>query len=101
MKYKAIIANYPPYCLLKDKRGYITKLYGSGHTGVDSIGNQWDNPVASWIDGTCVCSYSEACGNIATVNKTLPVHYFNQRNFAPVGSPGYDYHQKIGMYLSQ
>ena len=88
MKYKAIIANYPPYCLLKDKRGYITKLFGSGHTGVDSIGNQWDNPVASWIDGICVCSYSETCGNIATVtssNYRVKVVYMHLKNVATSG----------------
>lgn len=59
-KYLRTINNYPPYALMKDKRGFISRLYGNGHTGVDSVGNQWANPVCAICDGTVLQAYISA-----------------------------------------
>ena len=87
MAYLKTISNYPPYALMKDKRGFISKLYGNGHTGVDSVGNLWDNPVASLIDGNCVASRSSTLGNIATVtNGNVQVLYYHLKQVTASGS---------------
>lgn len=59
-KYLKTINNYPPYALMTDKRGFISRLYGNGHTGVDSAGNTWANPVCAIIDGTVLEAYISA-----------------------------------------
>ena len=59
-KYLRTINNYPPYALMTDKRGFISRLYGNGHTGVDSVGNQWANPVCAICDGTVLQAYISA-----------------------------------------
>lgn len=59
-KYLKTINNYPPYALMTDKRGFISRLYGNGHTGVDSVGNQWSNPVCAICDGTVLEAYISA-----------------------------------------
>lgn len=59
-KYLKTINNYPPYALMTDKRGFISRLYGNGHTGVDSVGNQWANPVCAICDGTVLQAYISA-----------------------------------------
>lgn len=60
MAYLKVIKDYPPYALMKDKRGFISRLYGNGHTGVDSVGNQWANPVCAIYDGTVLQAYISA-----------------------------------------
>lgn len=60
MAYLKIIGKYPPYALMLDKRGFISRLYGGSHTGVDSVGNQWNNPVCAIIDGTVLEAYISA-----------------------------------------
>ena len=59
-KYLKTINKYPPYALMTDKRGFISRLYGNGHTGVDSVGNTWANPVCAIIDGTVLQAYISA-----------------------------------------
>ena len=59
-QYLKTINKYPPYALMKDKRGFISRLYGNGHTGVDSVGNTWANPVCAIIDGTVLEAYISA-----------------------------------------
>ena len=60
MAYLKIIGKYPPYALMLDKRGFISRLYGGSHSGVDSVGNQWDNPVCAIIDGVVLQAYISA-----------------------------------------
>lgn len=59
-KYLKTVNNYPPYALMTDKRGFISRLYGNGHTGVDSVGNQWANPVCAICDGAVLQAYISA-----------------------------------------
>lgn len=87
VNYLKIIPEYPPYCLLNNRRGYISKLYGNGHTGVDSVGNQWDNPVASLIDGECAKDKNTMLGNIVTItNGPVQVLYYHLKE---VTAPDY------------
>ncbi len=51
MGYLKIYPEWLPYARMKDRRGFISKRFGGGHSGVDSVGNQYGNPVCAVIDG--------------------------------------------------
>lgn len=80
MGYLKIIKDYPPYALMSDKRGYISQLYGrNGHTGIDSVGNQWANPVCAIITGTVTAvGWSKTLGNVVEYsNGVATVKYYH------------------------
>lgn len=65
MAYLKVYQNWLPYALLSDKRGFISKRFGSGHTGIDSVANVYANKVCAVIDGTVTQSYvSSTLGNV-------------------------------------
>ena len=65
MGYLKTIENYPPYALMNDKRGFISRRYGNGHSGVDSVGNEWNNPVCAVIDGKVIQVFKDPqIGNV-------------------------------------
>jgi murein DD-endopeptidase MepM/ murein hydrolase activator NlpD len=65
MAYIKVYKNWLPYRQMKDRRGFISRRYGSGHTGVDSVGNQYGNPVCAVTDGTVTAvRQSATLGNI-------------------------------------
>ena len=51
MAYKVIYKRWLPYAKMSDHRGFISQRYGNGHTGVDSVGNQYGNPVCAVLTG--------------------------------------------------
>ena len=51
MGYLKIYPEWLPYARMKDRRGFISKRFGGGHSGVDSVGNQYGNPVCAVING--------------------------------------------------
>ena len=36
MKYIKVVPVWAPYAQMKDRRGFISRRFGNGHTGVDS-----------------------------------------------------------------
>ena len=84
MAYKEIIANYPPYMAASDRRGFISKYYGNGHSGVDSVGNLYTMPVCAVFDGKIACAQvTAATGNSITYqsdNGRVKVQYLHLRD---------------------
>lgn len=84
MAYLMTIANYPPYLAAGQKTGYISKKYGGGHTGIDSVGNLWDMPVCAMFDGTVISTETTAAtGNSITYqsdNGKVKVVYLHLRD---------------------
>ena len=65
MNYEKIFTHWLPYGLMKDKRGFISRRFDGGHTGVDSVGNEYANPVCAVISGTVTASYySNTLGHV-------------------------------------
>ncbi|MBQ9082566.1 MAG: M23 family metallopeptidase [Clostridia bacterium] len=65
MAYIKVYRNWLPYGKMKDRRGFISRRYGNGHSGTDSVGNQYDNPVCAVVDGTVTAvRYSETLGHV-------------------------------------
>jgi hypothetical protein len=65
MGYIKIYKKWRPYALMSDKRGFISLRFGNGHTGIDSVGNQANNPICAVIDGTVLETYySQTNGNV-------------------------------------
>ncbi len=65
MAYIKVYRSWLPYGKMKDRRGFISRRYGNGHSGTDSVGNQYDNPVCAIMDGTVMAvKYSESLGHI-------------------------------------
>lgn len=65
MAYIKVYKNWLPYGQMKDRRGFISRQYGNGHSGVDSVGNQYGNPVCAVVDGTVTAvRQSATLGNI-------------------------------------
>lgn len=63
--YLEIFPNWLPYALMKDKRGFVSKFFGNGHTGIDTVGNEWDNPICAVINGFVEKVYNdEKLGNV-------------------------------------
>ena len=64
MAYLKIYKNWLPYAMMKDKRGFISKQFGNGHSGVDSVGNEGNNKVCAVCDGIVLSvKYSSSLGN--------------------------------------
>ena len=65
MAYIKTYSNWLPYARMKDQRGFISKQFGAGHTGVDSVGNEYNNTVCAVMDGIVTqVSYSSTLGNV-------------------------------------
>ncbi len=65
MAYIKVYKNWLPYDQMKDQRGFISRRYGNGHSGVDSVGNQYGNPVCAVVDGTVTAvRQSATLGNV-------------------------------------
>ena len=65
MEYITVYSNWKPYAQMSDPRGFISRRFGGGHTGVDSVGNALDNPVCAVIGGTVTAVYwSDTYGNV-------------------------------------
>lgn len=80
-KYIKVISNYPAYALMTDKRGFVSQLYGgaNNHTGYDTAGNSWDNPVCAIMDGTVTqVYYSDALGWVVMYQSgTVKIAYYH------------------------
>ncbi len=67
---------------MKDQRGFISRQFGSGHTGVDSVGNEVGNRVCAIMDATVAKVYfSPALGNVVeyrTENIRLAYYHLAQ-----------------------
>ena len=79
MAYIKIYRNWLPYGKMQDRRGFISRRYGNGHSGTDSVGNQYDNPVCAIIDGTVTeVRYSETLGHIVEYeNAAVKIAYYH------------------------
>lgn len=65
MAYVKVYQKWLPYGLALDKRGFISLRFGGGHTGVDSVGNQYRNPVCAILGGRVLEAYtSSSLGNV-------------------------------------
>lgn len=65
MAYIKVYATWLPYAQMKDPRGFISKQFGSGHTGVDSVGNEYGNSVCAVADGYVTdVFHSNTLGNV-------------------------------------
>lgn len=65
MAYLKVYSNWLPYAKLSDKRGFISKRFGNGHTGIDSVGNVYANQVYAVMDGQVTASYLDTTlGNV-------------------------------------
>lgn len=65
MAYIKVYATWLPYGRMKDPRGFISKQFGAGHTGVDSVGNEYGNSVCAVMDGYVTrVSCSNTLGNM-------------------------------------
>ena len=51
MAYVIVYKEWLPYALMQDRRGFVSNRFGNGHSGVDSVGNQYGNPVCAVVDG--------------------------------------------------
>lgn len=60
MAYICTYKNWLPYALMGDKRGFISKRFGSSHSGVDSVGNEVNNPVCAVINGKVLEVYTSS-----------------------------------------
>lgn len=65
MAYIKTYQNWLPYALLANKKASISRVYGNGHTGIDSVANTYGNKVCAVIDGTVLNVYKSATlGNV-------------------------------------
>lgn len=77
-RYKKIYQNWLPYAKMTDRRGFISLRFGGGHTGVDSVGNQINNPVCAVLDAVVTGVYHTApLGNVVeyTAGRVRIAHY--------------------------
>lgn len=78
MAYKEWIQHYPPY---DGALAAISQYFGNGHTGVDSVGNVWDNKVYTIFSGTVTSvRYESTVGNVCeytSQNKRVRVAYYH------------------------
>lgn len=51
MGYLKTYSTWLPYKLMTDKRGFISLRFGNGHTGIDSVGNEYANKICAVMDG--------------------------------------------------
>ena len=88
MGYVKVYPKWLPYAQMNDRRGFISRRFGNGHSGVDSVGNQYGNPVCAVMDGRVTrVSSSASLGNIVEYgNGTARIaHYHLARAAVTVG----------------
>ena len=88
MAYVKIYKKWLPYALMKDQRGFISLRFGSRHTGIDSVGNQLNNPICAVINGTVLEVYtSETLGNVVKygIGKIVIAYYHLAKIHVRVG----------------
>ena len=68
MGYVKVYSKWLPYAQMKDQRGFISLRYGASHTGVDSVGNEYGNPVCAVFRGTVTVSrFDSSLGNVVEI----------------------------------
>lgn len=79
MAYLKVYSNWLPYVKLNDKRGFISKRFGGGHTGIDSVGNVYANQVYAIIDGEVTASYFDSkLGNVVKYKRSnVEIAYYH------------------------
>lgn len=99
MAYIITYKNWLPYGLMSDKRGFISKKFGGTHTGVDSVGNQYDNPVCAVIDGkVLLVTKSQALGNCVEYgNDKVRIAYYHLKSVSVYVGQGIKAGSKIGV----
>lgn len=88
MAYVKTYSKWLPYALMDDKRGFISRRYGGGHTGIDSVGNQWANPVCAVTGGTVSSvTVSPTLGNVVEygAGRVKVAHYHLAKATVAVG----------------
>ena len=82
MAYLIVYKNWLPYNFMSDKRGFISKKFGGGHTGVDSVGNQVNNPVCAVINGKVLSvTKSGTLGNCVEYgNNKVKIAYYHLKS---------------------
>ena len=58
MAYLKIHSKWLPYAQMSDPRGFISRRFGDDHSGVDSVGNAYGNPVCAILDGRVTNVYT-------------------------------------------
>lgn len=78
-KYIITYKNWLPYARAADRRGFISKRYGTGgHTGIDSVNDRYGNPVCAVLDGVVTGVYKTSLlGNVVeyTAGRVIIAHY--------------------------
>ena len=77
-----------PYSSAADHRGFISKRYGGGHTGIDSVNDKPENPVCAVVDGVVTGVYTTALlGNVVeyTAGRVMLAHYHLHKVFVKPG----------------
>ena len=99
MAYLITHKNWLPYGLMSDKRGFISKKFGGTHTGVDSVGNQYDNPVCAVIDGkVLLVTKSQTLGNCVEYgNDKVRIAYYHLKSVSVYVGQGIKVGTKIGV----
>lgn len=65
MGYLKVYKKWLPYAGMADPRGFISQQFGGEHSGVDSVGNVYNNPVCAVMDGRVIrVDKTGALGNI-------------------------------------
>ena len=90
MKYIKVVPVWAPYAQMKDRRGFISRRFGNGHTGVDSVGNEYGNRVCAVIDGLVGRVYaSPALGNVVEygMGNVRLAYYHLEKPLIKAGEP--------------
>ncbi len=87
-KYIITYKNWLPYACAADRRGFISKRYGNGHTGIDSVCDCTENPVCAVLDGVVTGVYKTSLlGNVVeyTAGRVIIAHYHLHKVFVKPG----------------
>jgi hypothetical protein len=87
-KYIKIYPSWLPYDCAEDKRGFISKRFGNGHTGVDSVNDKMNPKVCAVMDGVvCKVDFSKKYGNIIIYKRgnVQIAHYHLKEVLSEVG----------------
>ena len=79
MAYLKVYQKWLPYAILSDKRAFISKCFGNGHTGIDSVANVYANKVCAVIDGKVLKVYtSSTLGKVVEYgNDKVKIAYYH------------------------
>ena len=88
MAYIKIYKKWLPYAKMSDTRGFISRQFGAGHTGVDSVGNLYGNKICAVMDGKVTrIDNSKTLGNVLEYeNGNIRIaHYHLAKTLVKVG----------------